>query len=66
MTEGCWYTDAEIADMDAEHEAVCKENRRLKWLIKQLLGELPEKRDWFNPDVEREMRAAVSAGAERG
>lgn len=61
MAEGCFYTDSEIAGMDAEHEAVCKENRRLRWLIKQLLGELPAKRDWLNPDIEREMRA-LSAG----
>jgi hypothetical protein len=37
---------------------------RLLWLLGQLLGELPQKRDWLNPDVEREMRAAVKTSSE--
>lgn len=34
---------------------------RLKWLISQVLGELPTKRDWLNPDIEREMKALSPA-----
>jgi len=63
MAEGCYYTDDEIASMEAQHDSVCAENRRLKWLIGQVLGELPTKRDWLNPDVEREMRASVNGGS---
>lgn len=29
---------------------------KLKWLIRQVLNSLPTKRDWLDPDIEREMR----------
>lgn len=29
---------------------------RLRWLLRQILDELPQKRDWLNPDIEREAR----------
>lgn len=42
------------------------EARRLKWLIGQVLGDLPEKRDWLNPDIEREMKALAPADGKGG
>lgn len=35
------------------------ENRRAKWLLRDILWSLPEKRDWLNPDTERAARALV-------
>lgn len=65
MNDGCFFTDGEIAEMDAQLSAVCAQRDRLVWLIGQMLGELPERRDWLNPDIEREMRAALSADGDR-
>lgn len=31
----------------------------LKWVLQEVLGSLPERRDWLNPDAEREMRAML-------
>jgi hypothetical protein len=31
----------------------------LNWALRELLGALPERRDWFNPDAEKVLRAAV-------
>lgn len=53
--EACYQCDLEHwSDVGSKYQ-------RLTWLVRQLLQELPQKRDWFNPDVEREMRAAVQA-----
>jgi hypothetical protein len=35
----------------------------LKWALRELLGTLPERRDWFNPDAEKIMREYVNAPA---
>lgn len=32
----------------------------LNWAIRELLGSLPERRDWFNPDAEKVLRAAIA------
>ena len=47
--------------MPEELSASQAEARRLKWLISQVLGDLPEKRDWLNPDIEREIKALAPA-----
>lgn len=31
----------------------------LKWALRELLGALPERRDWLNPDAERVLREAA-------
>jgi hypothetical protein len=35
--------------------------RRAMWLMGQLYDDLPSKRDWLNPEYEREMKAISSA-----
>lgn len=35
---------------------IVKERNRAQWLLKQVLNDLPQKRDWLNPEIEREMR----------
>jgi hypothetical protein len=37
----------------------------VRWAVSELLGVLPEKRDWLNPDVERVLRDAVGVSLER-
>jgi hypothetical protein len=32
-----------------------KRNNRMRWVMQQLALSLPEKRDWLNPDLEREI-----------
>jgi hypothetical protein len=32
------------------------EHNRMRWLFRQIINDLPQKRDWLNPDYEREMR----------
>ncbi len=44
-----------------EARAIVDENVRLKLLINRLLGDLPSRRDWLDPDLEREMREAVGS-----
>jgi len=38
-----------------------QEEKRMKWLFAQLLDDLPIKRDWLNPDYEKEMKFYVNA-----
>ncbi len=33
------------------------ENQRIRWCITQLLTDLPQRRDWLNPDIEKELRS---------
>ncbi len=35
------------------------ELNRAKWLLSQIIQDLPEKRDWLNPDIEKESRSAI-------
>jgi hypothetical protein len=35
----------------------------LQWALRELLGALPERRDWFNPDAEKVLRAASVVAA---
>ncbi len=42
-----------------EARAIVDENVRLKLLINRFLGDLPTKRDWLDPDLEREMREVI-------
>ena len=35
------------------------ENRRAKWLLRDILRDLPDERDWMNPDTERSARALL-------
>ena len=37
----------------------------LKWAVRELLSSLPERRDWFNPDAERELRDFVQQSADK-
>ena len=36
----------------------------LHWALGELLGTLPERRDWFNPDAEKVLRAAFSRASD--
>jgi len=45
-----------------EFEAMQAENERAKWIMRQLLNDLPRQRDWLDPDIEREMKAMTEKG----
>jgi hypothetical protein len=55
------------ADMGDDHGTqkllmdAADEIERLRWLLGQIISELPQKRDWFNPDIEREVRERLRA-----
>lgn len=66
------YGDTIQSEIDAIHSTIdglnalyesslndTSENRRAKWLLRDILWSLPEKRDWLNPDTERAARALV-------
>jgi hypothetical protein len=36
------------------------ENGRLKYALKMILQDLPAKRDWLNPDIEKMARELIS------
>lgn len=36
MSNGCYYTDEEIAEMEAQHEEVCQQVKFLKQAIHQI------------------------------
>lgn len=36
----------------------------VKWALRELLGTLPDRRDWLNPDAEKVLRAAITATKE--
>ena len=43
-----------------EHaENVTKENEQLKWLLGQIIQDLPQNNDWLNPDLEREAEELI-------
>jgi len=44
---------------------ILQANRRAVWLIARLYEDLPTKRDWLNPDYEREMKEISIANASR-
>lgn len=46
--------------MTTELKRLRAENERQRWLLKQILGSLPLKRDWLDPTVEAEARAALA------
>lgn len=50
---------AKLLNAHETHEHPTRE--RLLWLIGQLIGELPQKRDWLNPDIENELRSYQKA-----
>lgn len=35
---------------------------RMRWLLRQIANDLPQKRDWLNPEYEREMLAWANTG----
>jgi hypothetical protein len=42
-----------------------RENNRMRWLLRQIVTDLPlGRRDWLNPDYEREMRALANASGQ--
>lgn len=36
------------------------ENVHMRWLLKNVLSDLPAKRDWLDPDLERRMREVLT------
>lgn len=66
------YSGSLQSDIDAIHSAIdalnglyesslndSSENRRAKWLLRDILRDLPVNKDWLNPDTERMARALV-------
>jgi len=33
---------------------------RARWLLSQIIQSLPARRDWLDPDIEKEARAAIT------
>lgn len=56
-----WSGDAICVSADFSRELE-RENNRMRWLLRQVVTDLPlGRRDWLNPDYEREMRALANA-----
>jgi hypothetical protein len=54
---------AKVRDLvRADVERRSAQQNLLRWALRELLGALPERRDWFNPDAERVLRAVAEAG----
>ena len=66
------YHDSIQNEIDAIHSTIdglnalyeadlndASEERRAKWLLRDILRDLPDERDWMNPDTERSARALV-------
>lgn len=47
-----------------EFTRVSSELDRLRVVVRSLIDDLPAKRDWLNPDIERELRESVSASGD--
>jgi len=56
------YLKNNIVRLAPEFEAMQAENERAKWIMRQLINDLPRHRDWLNPDIEREMKAMAEKG----
>ena len=62
--ELCMRIPAEVdRDADLVLSTASKRLLRATWLIERLYEDLPAKRDWLNPDYEREMKEISSANA---
>lgn len=66
------YGDTIQREIDAIHSAIdalnalyeadlneASENRRAKWLLRDILRDLPVNKDWLDPDTERAARVLV-------
>ncbi len=52
-------SDAVLKENDQlkeEIDILKQKQKRMKWLFAQLLSDLPNKRDWLDPDIEQEMK----------
>lgn len=54
-TEWCEYRKKKEAEKTTSN--LKDENDWLKYLLKQIIQSLPEKRDWLDPEIERAARA---------
>ncbi len=52
-----------IEAQDKQIARLCKAEAKLAraaWLMRQLLGSLPARRDWLDPEIEKEAKALAS------
>ncbi len=45
--------------LKARAPELLEENERLRFLLRSIVDDLPTKRDWLNPDIEREAKAIL-------
>jgi hypothetical protein len=64
-----WKTRPMTKEMEVQVRAIVKseakrivdENVRLKLVLTRIINDLPQRRDWLDPDVEQEARALMRA-----
>lgn len=49
-----------LIEQNREHARLQKEHSLLAWCLSQIVSSLPTKRDWLDPDVERESREILA------